>query len=286
VASTNGSVRKMPLPLRMVAASRRLGSFRGQARVGVTLARRYASPDDFQVGADGFALRIDPDDEFQALMLLGLFDRELVDCVREHARPGSIVVDCGANIGYIALHAARAVGPGGAVEAFECDTRALDRLRDHVRINDAPINIRELAVWDRSGPVEFHLSGQLGWSSVREGAADERGQSEVMAITLDEHLAAEGIDPGRISLIKLDIEGAEPEALKGASNLLDEGSPVLVIETDVRRARQLDREPTEVFDQLAEHGYRAMQAVGGNSADPIADALSRGGPTDVVFRKS
>ena len=285
MSSANGSVRKMPLPLRMVAASRRLGSFRGQARVGVTLARRYASPDDFQVGADGFALRIDPGDEFQALMLLGLFEPELVDCVRSHARPGSIVLDCGANMGYIALHAARAVGPGGAVEAFECDQRLVAKLRDHARINDSPINVRELAVWNRSGPIDFHLSGRPGWSSLQQGAADEAGETEVMAVTLDDHLAARGIDPARISLIKLDIEGAEPEALEGASSLLDEGSPSLVIEIDADRSRRLGKDPAGIFDRLGERGYRAVEMVGGRSADPMTDSLARPGPTDVLFDK-
>ena len=276
----------MALPLRMVAATRRLGRFRGQARIGVTLARRYGRPGAAQVGADGFVLRIDSADQFQALMLLGLFDRGLVECVRTYAEPGSVVVDCGANVGYIALHAARSIGPGGSVEAFECDPRMAEVLREHARLNDASINVRELAVWNESGPIKLHVSEQPGWSSLQQGAAPSGTETQVMAVSLDAHLAEQDIDPERVSLIKLDVEGAEPEALEGARGLLDAGTPALVVEIDANRSRRLGKNPEGIFNLLGEQGYRAAEVIGDRSADPRTDVLSRPGPTDVVFVKS
>jgi FkbM family methyltransferase len=276
----------MALPLRAWGATRRLGSFRGQARVAAALARRYASADRFQIGGDGFALRIDPTDHFQALMLLGLFERSLIDCVTQYTRPGSVFMDCGANMGYIALHAARTVGPGGSVEAFECDPRVAAKLRDHARLNQVPINVRELAVWKESGPIAFHVSDQPGWSSLQDGEAGSGGQdTEVMAVTLDEHLASVGIDPAQVSMIKLDVEGAEPEALEGSIRLLSEGSPALVIEIDPERSARLGKDPDGLFRRLDELGYRAAELVGERSPDPRADALRKPGPTDVVFIK-
>jgi FkbM family methyltransferase len=249
------------------------------------MARRFAKPDAYTIGADGFALRINPGDQFQALMLLGLFERELVSCVRSYAKPGSVVIDCGANLGYISLHAARTIGQTGVVEAFECDPTIAGMLRDHAELNGAPINVRELAVWKESGPLDFHISEQPAWSSLQEGAVDEVSKTEVMAVTLDDHLAKHGIDPSRISLIKLDVEGAEPEALEGSRRLLREGSPILVIEIDPDRSLRLGKDPEGIFEQLADHGYLATEIVGRRSSDPRRDALHRPGPTDVVFAR-
>ena len=132
---------------------------------------------------------------------------------------GRCFVDGGANIGFYSLLAARLVGPSGEVVAFEMmpDTAAI--LSKHVECNgDLPIRIVDRALSAKSGErvmasVEPGLHGQA--SIVTKGIGPRQSVS-VETVTLDEALAA----VERVDLLKLDLEGAEFDALCGARAVL------------------------------------------------------------------
>lgn len=146
---------------------------------------------------------------------LGTYERPLQTLFLETLRPGAIVLDIGANVGFFSLLASKLVGISGHVYAFEPLPRNLYYLERHVRLNDAAnISVQSLAITSQTGRARF---GNGENASQTRLAAD--GEIAIDTSSLDDLIAA-----GRIPVpdfIKMDIEGAESDALRGASKLLD-----------------------------------------------------------------
>lgn len=139
--------------------------------------------------------------------------------------PGSAVYDVGANVGFYTLLAARAVGPRGAVVAFEPLPENLAFLRRHLELNGASqVRIVEAAVSDRGGTARFARGASREMGSLREG-----GELEVKTLSLDAFVG-EGSGPPP-DCIKLDVEGGECAALEGARRVLERWRPVVFLAT-------------------------------------------------------
>ncbi len=139
--------------------------------------------------------------------------------------PGEVVYDLGANVGYYTLLAAVLLGPQGKVFAFEPLPRNLEYLRRHLSLNRIEnAVVIEAAVADRSGTVRFEED-----ASTSKGRIGEQGGLEVRAIALDDW-----IDEGKLpppALLKIDIEGAELQALQGARKALAKTHPAIFLST-------------------------------------------------------
>ena len=260
----------LPLPLAVRALTALGGSSAPGRRDELALraVRARVRGDRAYRSRAGFSLRVDPADPFQARMLLGSFDPAVTAVVERYCRPGATAIDAGAHLGYLTLHMARAVGPRGAVHAFECDPRLAGRLREHVALNGFDwVRVSEAALLDRSrGEVTLRLTDQLGWATVKLGVWPEPASIPVPATTLDDHLSAEGVDPCSVGFIKVDVEGAELEALRGMAATLAAASPPVLAEYIPWRMRAEDRDPEELLDLMREHGYRPWSI----RADPRA----------------
>lgn len=133
----------------------------------------------------------------QTRLYLGLYERELSRYFRALARPGMRCFDVGANAGYNALMLGRLTG--APVVTFECDRACLPGLAANVAANPYDVTVVEAMV----------------------GAEDGDGMT-----TLDSAAKTYGT-PG---FVKMDIEGAEGDALRGATHLLRDGKPSWIIE--------------------------------------------------------
>lgn len=142
----------------------------------------------------------------------------IVDSVRELVGPGGVFVDAGANIGFYTVLAGHCAGPAGQVIAIEMLPQTAAILRGHVDANGlGNVRVVECALCDRDG-CELHahvLEGRFGQASVVERSAAAR-QVPVPAATLATVLA--GV--ARVHLMKMDLEGAEVPALRGALPVL------------------------------------------------------------------
>lgn len=153
----------------------------------------------------------------------GTYERDVQRLFGERIRPGSVVWDVGANAGFFTLLAAKLAGPSGSVYAFEPLPRNLDHLRRHLALNDVRnVHVVPLAVSDRAGTARF----AIGESPAMGGLATH-GDFEVQTTTLDE-MSATIPAP---AFIKMDIEGGEHAALRGAASLLRDAAPVILLST-------------------------------------------------------
>ena len=121
------------------------------------------------------------------------------------------------------LTAARQVGPAGRVIAFEPDPRTFDALQANIEENDLAniVSAHSSAVSATSGPGEFHLSSMPYLSSL---AAPRRYDKPVPVekVALDDFLGGKKVD-----VVKMDIEGGEPEALAGTRATIA-GNPSMI----------------------------------------------------------
>jgi FkbM family methyltransferase len=156
---------------------------------------------------------------------IGTYERDLQKLFVRTIRPGQVVWDVGANVGFFSLLAARLVGPAGRVIALEPLPRNLDLMQQHLALNGTGnVTVLARAVADAPG-TSFFDTGK----SPSMGHLDAEHGFEVEVTTIDT-LVASGLAPPP-DVIKMDIEGAESRALAGARKTLEAHRPIILLST-------------------------------------------------------
>jgi FkbM family methyltransferase len=202
--------------------------------------RMYASPSDWAVG--------------QTILRDRAYEPHVTRAVRSVLRPGMVFVDVGANIGYFSLLSAAAVGPTGRVFAFEPSPRNCAMLHFSAAANGfRNIEIHPFAVFESAQLLVYDTQGSNGIVSDLTDDARILAYREVArACTLDGVLGV----AGRVDAIKLDIEGAEYCALRGAQGVLRRHRPVLFTEFSPGGLRNVSKvSGTEYLQLLIDAGY-------------------------------
>lgn len=194
-------------------------------------------------------------------------DPQLVSLVSRYVRPGSVVWDVGANLGLFAFPAAAIAGPQGHVVAFEPDPwlvqllrKSAGRQQSSARVTVVPAacaaanGIRSFTLAKRSRSSN-HLS-EYGIPPTTGGALET---FPVVAITLD--WALEFFPPPDV--LKIDVEGAEMEALRGAESLIAAHHPVVLCEVNETAC-------SDVTHFLRSRGYRLIDGETGEPSERAA----------------
>jgi FkbM family methyltransferase len=202
---------------------------------------------------------------------LGTYEVELQTAVADLIKPGMIAFDVGANIGYVTLMLAKAVGESGKVFAFEALPANFDRLRDNVQINDMAnrVFLSPYAVVDSARKLEFWL-GPSGAMGKAEGSAGRKD------IAYTQSLSVEGISLDSFvydrnnplpDVVKMDIEGGEVMALPGMLRILEEAHPIMLLELHGPEAARA------AWDILHGLGYRICRMAPSYPVVPSLEAL-------------
>ena len=189
---------------------------------------------------------------------------ELVELMARVLQPGDLMVDGGANAGLFTLVGAKYVGPTGKVIAVEPGENNIPKIKGNIIVsNDQHIALVEQPLWSSAKEVEFYLYQDSGHNSV--GGSDMPDhQVKIMATTLDE--VCGDLTP---KLIKLDIEGSEVEALKGADKLLKRKPPFIVCEMNVTALAENKTSPAEMRELMQEYDYDAFVLYPGGQLPPF-----------------
>jgi FkbM family methyltransferase len=134
-------------------------------------------------------------------------------------QPGSVVFDIGANAGAYTVLFAQWVGSTGHVYAFEPDGRAFEGLTAHIRLNGVAdwTTASSAAVLDRLGEASLIVSQLPGGSRVMSLDDGSGSGGRVQVVSIDHVCSERGVLP---DVIKIDAEGAELSALRGARNTI------------------------------------------------------------------
>jgi FkbM family methyltransferase len=139
-----------------------------------------------------------------------------------------ILIDAGANFGHLSTYYSKLTGPEGHVYAFEPDSINRNYIRENLSLNnDCPNNvvIEDLLIWNTNSMIDFCEAGTVGSSALYFNTTSNIVKKQ--AITLDEWIRQKGLS--RLDFIKMDIEGAEIQAMEGAMNILQTLRPNLAI---------------------------------------------------------
>jgi FkbM family methyltransferase len=205
----------------------------------------------------------DPVDLIQySVLTTGEWEPEETAALRRLLRPGDVVYDVGANVGYFTLLAAHLVGASGHVYAFEPNEQVLPRLRHHLAINDLHnVTVVPVALADRDGHASFHAVGgaNSGMSSLRADVSGDHTTTVELA-RLDSVVSARRLRPPDV--VKMDIEGAEYRALAGMeATCASAGALSLLVEVSDRFLRQAGGSEDELLALLERFGFRQVRRV-------------------------
>lgn len=176
-------------------------------------------------------------------------ERQLISSI---VGEGMTVIDVGANIGAYTGFFAKLVGPGGRVIAIEPEQENFKRL---VRAtSDYPwVESRCAAASDQTGECILYKSASLNVDHQTYDSGEARQKITIPAICLDDLVPA----GSSVDFIKMDIQGAETAAIRGARRILEENPGIaLLFEYWPYAIRRSGHDPAELLDSLRQSGFR------------------------------
>jgi FkbM family methyltransferase len=195
---------------------------------------------------------------FLAACQQGIFEAPNVRIIQRLVRPGTTYFDVGSNIGLMALPILHAL-PDCRVVSFEPSPNALPWLRRTIAGSSYSDrwSLVPKAVGARSGIGAFSVSApELGMYDGLQAThrVSEMQRVEVQITTLD--IEWEQLGSPEVSLVKIDIEGGELAALRGASNCIRECRPSFLIEWNELNLRAYQYQAAELISFAKEGAYR------------------------------
>jgi FkbM family methyltransferase len=224
---------------------------------------------------EGFRLRVDGSSQTgRILYATGRYEAATSAVITSRVKPGQLVVDVGANIGYFTVLAAHAVGRDGAVMAFEPNVDVRKRLEDNIRLNALTnVEVHGEALGERAGEVMLYVGPptDTGLASLR--ALPGSRTVRVPLVRFDD-LARPGDRPVR--LIKVDVEGAEFAVIEGMMHCLSRDRPDLIMEITDEYLQGLNASARVLYERLAALGYYMFEIRDDGRLEPIrtVDALA------------
>jgi FkbM family methyltransferase len=216
---------------------------------------------------DGLLLEVDGSSQTgRILFATGEYEPDTTRVIRGLLSPGQVMIDVGANIGYFSMVGARAVGAQGRVVAFEPAAGVRDALQKNLRLNAiGNVEVRDEALAARSGTIEFFTGPEhdTGLASLRELPGSAR--TLVKQVRFDEIWQSDK----PVTLIKIDVEGAETAVLEGMERCLARDSPHLIVEVTDEYLRGMGSSAASLVTLLQRHGY-SMFRIDADRLRPVA----------------
>ncbi len=196
-------------------------------------------------------------------------------------RPGSAVIDVGANIGYYTLLAAARVGVKGKVHSVECSRETLAILKENVRRNNLKnVTIYPVAAAKERGELRLNVSAiGLSLLPLHENWPKVSGSGTtvtVPAVPLDELISSP------VHAVKIDAEGADLEVLQGMKRILSENQSIsVIVEWAPPLLAEAGKDPLELPRWLREAGFTKITVLDETtnkrtSVDAVVDQVRAG----------
>ncbi len=193
----------------------------------------------------------------------GYYARDILSALRKLIRPGMTFLDVGANIGEVSLFAAKRVGKDGRVIAFEPIASICQSFRGNISANGfANVTLLEMGAADFVGEASIFVqperfadgSHHRGLGTMYPSSSRNHLVDTIRVTTIDTVVAELGLS--RIDIIKMDVEGAELAALRGAVGTIARFKPIIAMEIGEETCRSAGYAPGDALTLLASIGYR------------------------------
>lgn len=181
------------------------------------------------IDLDEFSLYVDPADAAVSTQVTntGTYEPHVSAVLRQLVRPGMVVLDVGANIGYHTMLLSGLVGPQGRVLAFEPNGDNARLILATTKMNGVRnVSLFPLALDSQAGWADFTAHVGSNGGLIRSEAVNyvERSAMVVPTVRLQD------VVRGTVAAMKIDVEGAEGRVLRGAVDVLERDRPIVVSE--------------------------------------------------------
>jgi FkbM family methyltransferase len=201
-------------------------------------------------------------------LALGTYEVPIQKIFAQYLKAGDTFYDIGANVGFFSIIAAKLVGDTGKVYAFEPGEGNAKSVRHNAQLNNfSQIEVIAKAVSHTSGSGQLLLAKYSGGHTlaVADAPPDLAGEVTVDLVAIDDLIAQNKIKPP--NFVKVDVEGAELDALKGMTETIKTYQPTVIYEVDDGDRTAYERKYQELADFFEGLNYRVTQIE--NSYDTI-----------------
>ena len=164
--------------------------------------------------------------------------------------------DVGAHIGLISLPAAKNMKQNSKIVSFEPSSKNIKHLKSHVEINNFQniISVNQLLVGENNSQKTFFSSNNESPmnSVVKLDNLKNYKEEKLKQITIDSFCKKSGLIP---EILKIDVEGAEINVLKGAKNILKNEKPIIYLSIHPYHIKELGSTIDELVNLIDQMGY-------------------------------
>lgn len=221
-------------------------------------ARRHRDLDLITTITRGITMNLTLKDSVQYMLFIDdIYEPNETSLWLKYSKRASTIIDIGANVGYYSLLAA-SVNKTATIIGFEPISKTYNRFVENIEINRYKnITAVRNAVSNTSGKIRINIGNENNWgmSSINQHDYLSDLYEDIESITLDEYVKNSNINV--IDLIKIDIEGAEFNALLGMRNLLEVKSPIIFLEVLEQHLSKQNISLKRVFTFLWDFGYKS-----------------------------
>lgn len=172
-------------------------------------------------------IRLDPRCRF----LDDSYESDVWSWLKNKLKPGDVIFDVGAQFGIYSMLAARVIGCGGKVHAFEPAPDSQKVLLRHLKLNglEDRVELVPAAASDHSGEAVLHMAGTHPSNTLAPILGDAFAWTpiKVRMLSLNDYCDEKGVTP---SVVKIDVEGWELSVLKGATHLFNLPETIILVE--------------------------------------------------------
>jgi FkbM family methyltransferase len=200
----------------------------------------------------------------------------------QYLQPGMVAFDVGANIGELSLLFSRFVTPQGQVHSFECSPNTFRRLSEIVTMsNRTNISTNCVCLSDVIGTANLHIfdDNHSSWNTLANRPLQQYGinvkpicSKNVPTTTIDAYCETHNIQ--QIDLLKVDVEGAEYQVLKGAHRMMREQRIRCVIFEFGQTTYDMGNDPSKLAQLISSSGYKLRNLIKGAPVFPGGESAA------------
>ncbi len=193
----------------------------------------------------------------------GWWERHVTRALMAIVRPGDVVVDGGANAGYMTVVAGALAGPTGAVIGFEPADDPRAWCDANLALNDMGSgSVLPLGLWDAPTTLQIRVvqgattAARLVTDPTLPLAHNEVAVDDIPCTSLDALVDEGRLDATRLRVVKLVVQGSEPRALRGMRYIASASAPFVICHVNARCLAQLGHTSADLADAFDDLGYR------------------------------
>lgn len=193
-----------------------------------------------------------------------IFEEDVVDCARRYINKGTAVLDIGSNFGQMSIIFSKLVTSSGKVYSFDADDFIFDLLKKNINVNKCE-NIIPIfgAVYNRDKDILFFPKQDFqkfkSYGAYGIDPNSKQGRT-VQSITIDSLNIQE-----KISLMKIDIQGADLQAMQGAVNTIKKNKMPIIFEFEYLLQDEFKLDFQEYIDFVNSIDYKFDRVIGGHN---------------------